>query len=769
MNDIFKIILSLSISGTILSVIILALKPLIRHKLPKSFQYYIWIVVLLRLLLPFSFEDSIINKMFNKNIVHTNTEAVSINEINTYNQNLISDLKMQKTQTPSFDVSSYKSETFKIDYKTIVKNNIFYIYLLGLMVVMIFNIKNYLKFKKYLLLNNKPAEVNEYKLLNTLIKNKRVKLYRNSYISTPMLIGFFNPLIVIPNVYYTEAELKNILLHEIAHLKRFDIIIKWLTLFTTAIHYFNPMMLLIKKEINKACELACDEYVIRNLSDAEKQFYGETLISVVSEVRYPSSIISANMCEEKETLKERLISIMKHSKRTKLITLLSIIFIACIVLGAVLLGAKTKEINIKPPDIYINSEGSKTKLAQIGTYSWNIKNKNIQADSIHPTDFKYSDDNILYLDAGDQIILTTQKTKTDKKYEFTLESMEIYKNKNKINYSLPKPFIENGLLYISSPQDTGEYIYSIFLNYKDKGKVNYSFVVRVNIPNYNLEEIQKHKTPYLGDNSKVSSLINCLPLPSKNYVQKYISMDTKEKPLTLTVYYEKKEGSNGQSLNSSFYTIMEKNALVLFAMIKNLDEVKFAFRDTPSVGSLDTSKYNINFPYTRRDIENTYGNTASMYDNIELLKNAIYNGSLNSGNNYKKYIYLNLPEFTDEEVSSARAVVEKYFKAIHDKNDKEILETLHEKRKSKNMVLYGYETRTLLSISYDPQDYMRKSYRPNDPDFSPEKIIVFKVSFKVEYPKGKSGPWEEGIYDNWNMILIRKDTNSPWFIYDQGY
>ncbi|MCX7884129.1 MAG: DUF4829 domain-containing protein [Caloramator sp.] len=765
MSDTFKIILSLSISGTILSLIILALKPLIRHKLPKSFQYYIWVVVLLRLLLPFSFEESIINKMFDKSAVYTNTQTINNNENNTYNQNLAFELKMQKTQTPAVYVSNYKSETSKIDYKTIVKNNIFYIYLLGLMIVIILNLKSYLKFKKYVLLNNKPAEVNEYKLPNTLIKNKKVKLYRNSYISTPMLIGFFNPLIVIPNVYYSEAELKNILLHEIAHLERFDIIIKWLTLFTTAIHYFNPMMLLIKKEINKACELACDEYVIKNLSDTEKQSYGETLISVVSEVRYPSSIISANMCEEKETLKERLISIMKYSKRTKLITLLSILFIAFIVLGAVLLGAKTKEINIKPPDIYVNAEGSKTKLAQIGTYSWKIKNKSIQADSLHPTDFEYSDDNIISLDAGDIITLTTQKTKTDKKYEFTLESIEIYKNKNKIEYSLPKPFIQNGLLYISSPQDAGEYIYSIFLNYKDKGKVNYSFVVRVNIPNYNLEEIQKHKTPYLGDNSKVSSLVNCLPLPSKKYIQKYISMDTTKKPLTLTVYYEKKEGANGQSLNNSFYTIIEKNALVLFAMIKNLDEVKFAFRDTPSTGSLDTSKYNMIFPYTRKDIENTYENTTSMYDNIEVLKNAIYS----SGNNYKKYVYLNLPEFTDKEVSSARAVVEKYFKAIHDKNDKEILETLHEKRKSKNMVLYGNETRTLLSISYDPQDYIRKSYRPNDPDFSPEKIIVFKVSFKVEYPKGKSGPWEEGIYDNWNMILIRKDINSPWYIYDQGY
>nr|WP_278305840.1 DUF4825 domain-containing protein [Caloramator quimbayensis] len=191
--------------------------------------------------------------------------------------------------------------------------------------------------------------------------------------------------------------------------------------------------------------------------------------------------------------------------------------------------------------------------------------------------------------------------------------------------------------------------------------------------------MSKHKTPYLGNNSKVSAIINCLPLPSKNYIQRYMSLDTKEKPLGLTVYYEKQEGSAGQNLNASSYTIMEKNALVLFAMIKNLDEIKFAYRDSKSTGSLDTSKYSVIFSYKRRDIENTYGNTASMYDNLELLKNALYNNS--SNNNFKKYSFYNLPEFTDEEVTSARAVVEKYFKALHDKNDKAILETIHKKRK----------------------------------------------------------------------------------------
>lgn len=59
-----KLILSLSLSGSILAVLIFAVKPFIRNRMSKSVQYYIWLVVLLRLVIPFSFEESIMNRVF---------------------------------------------------------------------------------------------------------------------------------------------------------------------------------------------------------------------------------------------------------------------------------------------------------------------------------------------------------------------------------------------------------------------------------------------------------------------------------------------------------------------------------------------------------------------------------------------------------------------------------------------------------------------------------------------------------------------------------
>ena len=52
MNEFIKILLSLSVSGALLLLLILGLKPLYKNKFGKRWQYYIWIVVALRFLLP---------------------------------------------------------------------------------------------------------------------------------------------------------------------------------------------------------------------------------------------------------------------------------------------------------------------------------------------------------------------------------------------------------------------------------------------------------------------------------------------------------------------------------------------------------------------------------------------------------------------------------------------------------------------------------------------------------------------------------------------
>lgn len=64
MTALMKLILSLSLSGSLLILLLLLFRPLYRNRLSKSWQYYIWIVVILRLLLPVTPETSLAGSLF---------------------------------------------------------------------------------------------------------------------------------------------------------------------------------------------------------------------------------------------------------------------------------------------------------------------------------------------------------------------------------------------------------------------------------------------------------------------------------------------------------------------------------------------------------------------------------------------------------------------------------------------------------------------------------------------------------------------------------
>ncbi|MCK5764290.1 MAG: M56 family metallopeptidase, partial [Clostridiales bacterium] len=424
MNEAIKLILSLSLSASILFLLILAVKPFMKHRLSKTVQYYIWIVVILRLVVPFSFENSIINDVFYNEekpaVVISNNDLEPIEKTDAVSINSSSSTKPNAVYNNDIDHSRYFNDLFN--------RYVMNIWLLGVIIVLTVNIYGYIRFLKYLRKGYKPVKDIEKILLSTLLKGRRnVRLLRNEFISTPMLIGIIRPCIIIPDGDFDEVQLKNILLHEITHLNHFDVGIKWLTMIATSIHWFNPLMHFIRKEINKSCELACDEKVIKNFTQNEKQVYGDTLISFAENQKYPIGVLQVTMCEEKKSLKERLVAIMKHNRKSKLIIAFSVILLASVVLGALYLGGGIGSQKNIPPDIYISSEREETKVALMGTYSWENGDVYIEADSDHPINFKYMLDNTISVTAKEQLIIDTQKLKIDKLYDFTIEDMNVYK------------------------------------------------------------------------------------------------------------------------------------------------------------------------------------------------------------------------------------------------------------------------------------------------------------------------------------------------------
>lgn len=330
MTGFMKSILTMTFTGSIVSIFLFAIKPMIKDKLPKSFQYYMWFPVIIALILPLS------------QIVEMpvpDSAAIPMKSIHDISQ-WISSTAFEK---PINFVSAQQAENEQQILHTTahfpsIAVIVFIFWQLGMILVLGFNMICYVLFVQRLKKHNISADQQETELLSKLSGSKStLRLYKNPMAATPILIGIFRPAIILPYKKYEDMELQSIFLHEVTHMRKHDIVVKWSLILVGALHWFNPVIYFVRREINKACELACDESVIRKFDNDGKQHYGDALITVAAGAiqKVPVSII---MFEDKKNLKERLGAIMKHKDFPKRTIYLSGILLAAVICVTFYLG-----------------------------------------------------------------------------------------------------------------------------------------------------------------------------------------------------------------------------------------------------------------------------------------------------------------------------------------------------------------------------------------------------------------------------------------------
>ncbi len=367
MNEFMKILLSLSVSGTLLLLLILGLKPLYKSRFSKRWQYYIWIIVALRFLLPFTPDTTIVGSLFEK----PGTTVIT-NEVPT-SPNVPAPANTDNSKTEPIQADRDIAAAMREPFNRYVC--LFFIWSVFALVLFVRKITIYQGFIQYIKAGS--TEVSDIKTLNLLsdceeklnIKT-RVELSRNPLIASPIMIGFFRARIVLPACELDDKELSYIFVHELIHYKQRDMFYKWLIQIVVCAHWFNPFVYLLEKEVNKSCELSCDEKVISVLDDTARREYGDILISFLkSNNLYKSSLASVTLTEGAEQLKERLGAIMKFKKKSKGIIAITAIFsvLVCVcffVTGAYAASPATNnnlvlKDNGKPNEVSIKTESDR--------------------------------------------------------------------------------------------------------------------------------------------------------------------------------------------------------------------------------------------------------------------------------------------------------------------------------------------------------------------------------------------------------------------------
>ena len=179
----------------------------------------------------------------------------------------------------------------------------------------------------YLLLRRKlrcsSRLVTEEKILALLEKEtaavglQKVLPIYTAEIGSPMIVGAAKPVLLLPEISFTEEQLSLVFRHELTHYRRRDIWYKLLLMLANAVHWFNPMVWLMVRAADRDLELSCDEAVVNGKNEEYREEYGRCLLAVVRAGMNRRTLFTTNFYSGKKTLKNRLSTILDMTPKSR--------------------------------------------------------------------------------------------------------------------------------------------------------------------------------------------------------------------------------------------------------------------------------------------------------------------------------------------------------------------------------------------------------------------------------------------------------------------
>ena len=267
MTTLFRAILNMSVTGGIAAIAVLLLRlPLKRA--PRWISCALWVVVFLRLVLPFSFSSPVsllggIGAPAPENGVVTylsNTAAEPATgvagNIANESQSLPIDGSISQSVNALVPAPQASADPLQIWFAIGA-----IVWAIGAAGLLLYAAIQYLHWR---------ARVRD-------AVRTEPDVYETDAVTSPFVIGIFKPRIILP-VGMSARERESVLLHERAHIYRFDYLAKPATFLILTLHWFNPIVWLAFRLFCDDMEASCDERAIRALDREKIAFYGETLL-----------------------------------------------------------------------------------------------------------------------------------------------------------------------------------------------------------------------------------------------------------------------------------------------------------------------------------------------------------------------------------------------------------------------------------------------------------------------------------------------------------
>ncbi|HHY03606.1 MAG TPA: hypothetical protein GX534_00235 [Thermoanaerobacterales bacterium] len=355
LKKIFLRILYASLTSTTIALLIFFIGKIFKDKLTPRFHHILWFLVLIRLLMPFAPESNLsIFNLLPGSKDSTSLEALipSTKETEPLTKRQIdmainkakpdlTNINKQRHQDNNFledDLLKPKKSILNKKETNKFENIIGLIscaWLIGFLTMAAFLLTAAIRFKKDTKTFDKITHPKILDILNNCKKrlaiNTQIELFCGKGFRSPFIFGILKPRIYLPKHILNkidDQELSHILLHELSHYKRKDLLCNLLSTLAIMLHWFNPIVWFAMKKMRADIECACDMYVLENLQEDEFTHYGRTIIklsSLISSSQH-NKMLYAYFYEGKDQIERRIILINMFKKGSYKLSAIALIF-----------------------------------------------------------------------------------------------------------------------------------------------------------------------------------------------------------------------------------------------------------------------------------------------------------------------------------------------------------------------------------------------------------------------------------------------------------
>lgn len=307
----FLSVFEISVSTGFMIILFMMLSPLVVRRYAAKWKYWVWLFLALWLIVPV--------KEIGGRFLNSKTAVVSEDA-----RDSIADAEYTASpimiEIPTRMTTGILSLSEESKRTVTALDIIAVVWCLGGIAFISAHMLSYLHYRKRLMRQGMPIEDEEIAGLLSELKNELgikggISLWKYSRAASPMLMGFFKPVIVLPKEDYSRDELFFILKHELVHYKRHDIWLKLLLVVAKGIHWFNPVVWMMQREAVIDMEMSCDERVIKNAGYDVKKAYTETLLSTIHRQYAGQTLLSTQFKGGKQIMKKRFQNILSGGKK----------------------------------------------------------------------------------------------------------------------------------------------------------------------------------------------------------------------------------------------------------------------------------------------------------------------------------------------------------------------------------------------------------------------------------------------------------------------